>query len=67
MKNSVSIRFPEDVREQLEEVARRSGLTAADLVRLATIHYLQDAKEKGAISITLTDNGGQNGKKQTKK
>ncbi len=53
MRNSISVRFPEDIRTGLEEIAQTSGLTAADLVRLATIEYINKARTTGSINISI--------------
>jgi hypothetical protein len=53
MRDSISIRFPNAVREDLEQIARSSGLTAADLIRLATVDYIRRAHEDGSLSIPL--------------
>lgn len=53
MRNSVSVRFPKDISDQLDEVSRQSGLTAADLVRIATNEYLQNVRKTGSINIPV--------------
>lgn len=53
MGNSISVRFPVEMRDSLEEIAKASGLTAADLVRLATFEYVNKARETGHIQIPI--------------
>lgn len=37
----VEFRLPEDLREELDEEARKAGVTRAELVRRAVDHYLR--------------------------
>ena len=68
MRNSISVRFPEDMRGSLEAIAKTSGLTAADLVRLATIEYINRAKQTGSINIPIADpHPGSNGNGKKRK
>lgn len=47
------MRFPEEIRADLEGIAKISGLSAADLVRLATVEYLHRARAEGGIKISI--------------
>jgi len=53
MRDSISVRFPDAIREELESIAESSGLTSADLIRLATAEYLRTVKAEGSIKIPL--------------
>jgi len=53
-KASVSIRFDDEIEEQLTEIANSSGIKKAAIVRQATIDYIQKIKHDGYMTIPIT-------------
>ena len=50
------MRFPDNIRQELEAMAIESGLTAADLIRMATLEYIRNARRDGKIQINFNNN-----------
>ena len=53
LANSTSIRLSEETKRRLDAIAERSGLNAADLVRIATQQYLAQIESTGSINISV--------------
>lgn len=50
---SISVRLDEDVRRQLEEISRQSGIKVSDIIRRATVDYVRKLTTDGAIKFEL--------------
>ena len=59
----IPVRFSEAADQRLSEVARRSGLSKAELIRLATDEFLARVAKSGVIEqrIVLTGVDGMDG------
>jgi predicted DNA-binding protein len=53
LNKGVSVRLPADVRTRLEKIATRSGLKAADLIRMAIEQYCDKVEEDGVLTIRV--------------
>ena len=62
LRNSISIRFSEEIRKDLEKIADETSLTSADLVRLAVQEYIRNVRTTGNINIPLKIEKKGNGK-----
>ena len=51
MKDTLTVRLNEEQREELEELARRSGLKLADIARVAIRRLIARAKAGEPISL----------------
>lgn len=53
MSSGMNVRLTPDVRQRLENLAKQSGLKAADLIRMAVERYCDDVETKGTVTIPL--------------
>ena len=53
LRSSTNVRLPDDLKSRLERVAKKSGLKAADLIRMAVEDYCDRVEGEGQITISL--------------
>lgn len=51
----VSVRFGADITDRLDHIAAQTGIPKAELVRRATVDYLDKVESEGRITIIVRE------------